>query len=74
MNGLSGVDLQRQDFVDTSVFSLIESLAPGNSGVEWDIEMIESVRDLISHWLVVRKQICTSESFYPYAEDSNGSQ
>ncbi|MBI2919223.1 MAG: hypothetical protein HYY01_14715 [Chloroflexi bacterium] len=66
MEELTEEQLQRQDFVDNSIFALIQSLVPRKQGLEWDIEMVGEVRDCIGSWLVERKNVCDQTSFYPY--------
>jgi hypothetical protein len=39
--------LERQDFVDNAVFSLIQEVNPTNKPIDWDIEMIGKVRDVV---------------------------
>jgi hypothetical protein len=39
--------LERQDFVDNSIFSLIQEINPTTREISWDIEMIGNVRDVI---------------------------
>jgi hypothetical protein len=58
----------RQDFVDNSIFELLQSLNPSDKKIDWDIEMIGQVRDSIEY-LFVDKNICTKQEFYPYLEE-----
>ena len=44
---LTDKQLQRQDFVDNAIFSLIQQLNPTSQAIDWDIEMIGNVRDTI---------------------------
>lgn len=62
---------QRQDVVDNAIFELVCALCPLDedkleaSGVEWDIELIGEIRDVVRGWFVERLGICTDEEFYP---------
>ena len=44
---LTDQQLERQDFVDNAVFSLIQQLNPTNRVIDWDIEMIGNIRDAV---------------------------
>jgi len=46
-NELTEKQLERQDFVDNLIFSLIQQLNPTNRVIDWDIEMIGNVRDAV---------------------------
>ena len=37
----------RQDFVDNAVFALIQKVNPTNRLIDWDIEMIGEIRDVL---------------------------
>lgn len=65
MRELTSEQLHRQDFVDNSIFELIQALNPSGEEIEWDIEMIGEIRDCVEEWLVVRLQVADSGSFYP---------
>lgn len=69
MDDLTREQLQRQDFVDNSIFELMQSLIPSGQELEWDIEMIGEIRDCIETWLVERLKIQDSQTFYPYIEE-----
>jgi hypothetical protein len=45
---LTDEQLERQDFVDNAIFSLIQQLNPTNQVIDWDIEMIGNVRDVVA--------------------------
>lgn len=65
MAQLTERQIKRQDFVDNQIFELIQSILPPSKKMEWDIEIIGTVRD------VIREQVCDKFSisemrFYPY--------
>jgi hypothetical protein len=61
---LTDKQLERQDFVDNAIFSLIQQLNPTNQVIDWDIEMIGNVRDVIVREL--EKKLGISEfEIYP---------
>jgi hypothetical protein len=66
---LTDSQLARQDFVDNSIFELIQSLSPPHKEIVWDIEMIGEVRDRIAQWVVERLNVMDEMSFYPYIEE-----
>jgi hypothetical protein len=60
----TNAQLERQDFVDNAVFSLLENLKTSSAELIWDIEMIGEIRDTIQHWLEA-KNLTLPEEFYP---------
>jgi hypothetical protein len=59
--------LERQDFVDNAIFSLLEELKTSNAALVWDIEMIGEIRNIIQHWLK-DKNLTQPQAFYPSVE------
>lgn len=56
--------LERQDFVDNAIFSLVKELNPTTQAISWDIEMIGNIRDTLVHEL--EKKLSISEfEVYP---------
>jgi hypothetical protein len=45
MRELTAIELERQDYVDNQIYNLIVAVAPKDTLVSWDIEMIGAVRD-----------------------------
>jgi len=64
---LSREQIVRQDFVDNSIYELIQLLNPKNKFIDWDIEMIADIRDDIQYYLI-NKTSCSELDFYPYIE------
>ena len=62
---LNKKQIERQDFVDNSVFDLLQLLNPTKKEFDWDIEMIGDVRNLIQNW-ITKKTNCLEQEFYPY--------
>ncbi len=69
MNELSINEIQRQDFVDNRIYELIKDLNPTFKEVNWDIELIGDVRDIIANWFTNRLRICSEKKFYPFSEE-----
>lgn len=65
MNKLSESQLKRQDFVDNAIYELLHTLNPSQQEIEWDIEVIGGIRDVIRHWLVERLAITDEMTFIP---------
>lgn len=66
MKILSKQELKRQDFVDNEIFRLIQKLVPKAKKLEWNIEIIGAVRDVIRKQVVDREKIMREAKFYPY--------
>lgn len=65
---LTRQQIERQDFVDNAIFDLMNRLIPSDKEMEWDIEAIGKVRDVILAQFE-REGICTEMEFYPYIEE-----
>ena len=68
MKELSKAQIERQDFVDNVIFNMIQELNPVSKEIVWDMEMIGSIRDVIS-LSFQEKGICDEQEFYPYIEE-----
>jgi len=68
MKELTDKQIQRQDFVDNAIFNLIQSLNTTDKTINWDIEMIGGIRDVIAEWMIERLKITDKQNFYPYLE------
>lgn len=69
MEELTEEQIKRQDSVDNAIYQLIQELNPSGKEIEWDIEMIGDVRDVIEDWMVERLRITDEQGFYPWVED-----
>jgi hypothetical protein len=76
MNNLSNNDreltiseIDRQDFVDNSIYQLVTDLNPTKKEIDWNIEMIANIRDEIGFWIVERLNLCREKEFYPFLEE-----
>lgn len=65
---LTKQQIKRQDFVDNTIFDLINELIPSGKEMGWDIEAVGEIRDAIQSQLVNRG-LCTEQEFYPYIEE-----
>jgi len=69
MKELTDKQIDRQDFVDNAVYQLIQKVNPTDIFIEWDIEVIGEIRDVIKEWIVERMKITDEQKFYPYLDD-----
>jgi len=58
--------IARQDFVDNEIFDLIRKILPEKNTIDWDIEMIGTIREAIREQVVNQKKIMNEQQFYPY--------
>ena len=65
---LTKQQIERQDFVDNMIFRMINELTPSGKEIEWDIELIANIRDVIQSELV-KKGVCSDQVFYPYIDE-----
>jgi len=56
MRNFTKKQLERQDFVDNKIFELIQELTPESRKLEWDIEVISSIREEIRKYLVIKNK------------------
>lgn len=66
MRELSDDQILRQDFVDNAIYQLIESVNPSDSAINWDIEIIEEIRNIIREFLVYKMAVTDPQKFYPF--------
>jgi DNA polymerase sigma len=69
MKELTSEQIERQDSVDNAIYQLIQSVNPTDKEIEWDIEMIGDIRNVIAEWMIERLKITDEQNFYPYLED-----
>ncbi len=67
---LTKEELLRQDFVDNEIQLLIEKLNPTSKKIDWDIETIAKIRDVVAELFVSDLNICDDFSFYPFIKES----
>lgn len=60
--------IDRQDCVDSIIYELINKLSP-ETDIEWDIEDIAEVRDVIQGILVDKLKVMNAMEFYPYVSE-----
>jgi len=65
---LTDKQIERQDFVDNAIFNLIQSLNTTDKAIDWNIEMIGEIRDVVAEWMIDRLEITDEQNFYPYVE------
>ncbi len=65
MTGLTRQQIERQDFVDNTIFELLQKFSPRPKTVKWDIEIIGAIRDAIQEQIVNKQKVMSEEQFYP---------
>ena len=65
MKTLTRKEPDRQDFVDNEIFELIQRLLPPSKQIEWDIEVIGTIRDEIQKQIVNKQKLMSEIKFYP---------
>ena len=58
-------NIERQDFVDNKVFELVNELLPRRKQIEWDIEVIATVREAIFSSVDGKIRELSERKFYP---------
>jgi hypothetical protein len=66
---LSKKEISRQDFVDNSIFELLKVINPSESELDWDIEVISEIREVVQSFFVEKSDLCTEKEFYPFFEE-----
>lgn len=69
MTGLTKQQIERQDFVDNEIYELVRALNPSGQLIDWNIEMIATLREHIRYWLVERYNATDEHAFYPYIKE-----
>jgi len=64
---LTDVQITRLDFVHNAIFNLMQDLVPDGKELDWDMEIIGEVADVIQDYLV-KKGICNEMEFAPFVE------
>ena len=55
MANLTKQQIKQQDFVDNEIFEMIQRIIPKSKQIDWDIEMIGAIRDVLQKQLVNNK-------------------
>jgi hypothetical protein len=66
---LTKKQIERQDFVDNEIFELLQTLNPTDNTLDWDIEMIGNIREIVRHWFEAKFKDFDEQEFYPYIEE-----
>lgn len=60
--------IERQDYVDNVIYEMLIDLIPNKKSINWDIDAIGRVRDVVSQ-VFAEKKLCNEQEFYPYIEE-----
>jgi hypothetical protein len=66
---LTKKQIDRQDFVDNSIFELLQKLNPTDNIVEWNIEIISEIRDIIRQYLKNKSDDFSEQNYYPFLDE-----
>ncbi len=65
MISITKKQIERQDYVDNQIFELIQKLLLPPKKMDWDIEIIGAVRDVICKQVVDKQKVVSERQFYP---------
>jgi hypothetical protein len=65
---LTKKQLEQQDFVDSAIFDLLETINPTEKKLDWNIEIVGAIRDMVAIYFEDNR-ICKEQEFYPYIEE-----
>jgi hypothetical protein len=66
-DGWDEYETYRQDKVDNAIFDMVKDITPIGY-LQWDMELIGEIRDVILEYVVNQKKWMTEQQFYPYRE------
>ncbi len=66
---LTKKQIDRQDYVDNAIYHLVCDLNPSSRNIDWNIEMIGDIRDMVEVWLARELELCSDMEFYPYLQN-----
>ena len=65
---LTGRQLERLDYLHNRIQAMLIEICPNETKtVEWDMELIATIADVVEEFFV-RKKYCTDQEFNPYIE------
>lgn len=68
MNMLTSAQIERQDLVDNAIFDLICEVNPYHIEIDWNMEIIGEIRDVIQNIFVEQIGVGDEMTFYPYVD------
>jgi hypothetical protein len=66
---LTKKQIERQDFVDNSIFELLNNLNTTIQKLEWNIEIISEVREVVRLYFEKTFDGFSEQDYYPYMQD-----
>lgn len=64
---LTAKQIGQQDFIDNNIYGLLVGVS--EKEIEWDMELISIVREVVQEIICDRLKLMTEMEFYPYIED-----
>lgn len=62
------MEIKRQDFVDNSIFELLQRLNPRKNELHWDIEIISEIREIIRLYFTKSLGDFSEQKYYPFLD------
>jgi DNA polymerase sigma len=69
LKNLTLKQIERQDFVDSSIYELLRQLNPATQEIKWNIEIIANIREQIRVEFESHLKSFNEQLFYPYLEE-----
>jgi DNA polymerase sigma len=66
---LTKKQIERQDFVDNEIQNLIRKLNPTNSEIEWNIENISEIREILRKIYKEKSNMFDENCFYAFLKE-----
>ena len=66
---LTKKQIEQQDFIDNSIFDLLHKLNPTNNKLEWDIEIISEIREMIRLYFEKSFNDFSEQTYYSYLKE-----
>ena len=57
--------IERWDFIDNTIYSMIIELNPSKQELKWDIKPISEIREVLINYFVEELKLSTEDDFYP---------
>jgi DNA polymerase sigma len=66
---LTEKQIERQDFIDNSIFELLQRLNPSKNELRWDIEIISKIREMIRLYFTKNLDDFSEQEYYPFLDE-----
>ena len=66
---LTNEQTKRQDLVDNAIYTMLNEVNPSNKEIDWNIEIISHIRELVQSYFVNELSVVDEMTFYPYLKE-----